>query len=108
MADKLLEIVHEFDPQLALKYNKFYIGLAKEGRANNFVTFRPLKSGLMLEIKLKQSDDLQAKIDTAGIEALSYDARWGAYRLRLTKDDPKNHGDVLRELIGLAQESRSG
>lgn len=108
MADKLLEIVHELDPALALKYNKFYIRLAKDGRANNFVTFRPLKSGLMLEIKLKQSDDLQAKIDAAGIEALSYDGRWGNYRLRLTKDDAKNHGDVLRELIGLAQESRSG
>jgi uncharacterized protein DUF5655 len=108
IADQLLDIVHEFEPDLALKYNKFYIGLAKDGRANNFVYFRPLKNGLLLEIKLKHTDDLQAKIDSAGLEALSYDTRWGTYRLRLTKDDPKKHPDLLKELIGLAHERRSG
>jgi predicted transport protein len=108
IADQLLEIVREFDPSLALKYNKFYIGLAREGRPNNFVTFRPRKSGLVLEVKLKQSDDVQAKIDAAGLDALSYDVRWGNYRLSLAKDDPKKHADVLRELIGLAHESRAG
>ena len=108
IADQLLEIVREFDPSLALKYNKFYIGLAKDGRPNNFVTFRPTKSGLVIEVKLKQSDDIQAKIDAAGLDALSYDGRWGNYRLRLTKDDPKKHTDILRELIRLAHESRGG
>lgn len=107
IADQLLNIVHEFDPSLALKYNKFYIGLAREGRPNNFVTFRPTKSGLVFEVKLKQSDDVQAKIDAAGLDALSYDARWGNYRLRLTKDDPKKHADILHDLIRLAQESRT-
>jgi hypothetical protein len=43
IADQLLGIVREFDPSLAMKYNKFYIGLAKDGRANKFVTFRPLR-----------------------------------------------------------------
>src|SRR5438477_4003691 len=28
MVDQLLNIIHEFDPTLELKYNKFYIGLA--------------------------------------------------------------------------------
>jgi hypothetical protein len=97
IADQLLEIVREFD-----------IGLAREGRPNNFVTFRPRKSGLVLEVKLKQSDDVQAKIDAAGLDALSYDVRWGNYRLSLAKDDPKKHADVLRELIRLAHESRAG
>jgi hypothetical protein len=48
------------------------------------------------------------KIDAAGLDTLNYDARWGHYRFRLTKDDPKKHADVLRELIRLAHESRSG
>jgi len=108
IADQLLGIVHEFDPSLALKYNKFYIGLAKDGRADNFITFRPQKSGLVLEVKLKQSDDIQAKIDASGLDTLSYDARWGNYRIRLTKDEPKKQADVLQELIRLAHESRSG
>jgi hypothetical protein len=62
----------------------------------------------VLEVKLKQSDDVQAKIDAAGLDALSYDVRWGNYRLSLAKDDPKKHADVLRELIRLAHESRAG
>ena len=98
--------MHEFDPSLAFKYNKFYIGLSKEGRADNFVTFRPQKSGMVLRVKLKQSDDIQNKIDAAGLDALNYD-RWGNYRFRLAKDDPKKHADVLHDLIRLAHESRS-
>ena len=31
MADQILEIARKFDSQLELKYNKFYIGLAKQG-----------------------------------------------------------------------------
>lgn len=106
IADALLDIVHQFDPALALKYNKAYIGLTKDGRPNNFVIFRPLKRGLLLEVKLKQTDDVDGRIDAAGIETLSYDTRWGNYRLRLTQDDPKTHEALLRELIGLARESR--
>src|SRR5271166_730209 len=37
-ADQLLSIVKEFDPALELKYNKFYIGLSKDGKVNNFVS----------------------------------------------------------------------
>ena len=37
IADQLLDIVHEFNPSLA--YNKFYIGLSKEGRAGQFRQF---------------------------------------------------------------------
>ena len=32
MADELLEIARTFDPSLELKYNKFYIGINKDGR----------------------------------------------------------------------------
>src|SRR5665213_2568098 len=59
MADQLFRVVQEFDPELELKYNKFYIGLAKHGQANNFVAFRPQKSGLILEARLKQSSEIQ-------------------------------------------------
>jgi predicted transport protein len=105
-ADQLLGIVREIDPSLALKYNKFYIGLAKDGRPDNFVSFRPQKSGLILRVKLKQSDDVQSKIDTAGLDTLSYD-RWGNYRLRLTRDDPMKHAGALKELIRIAHDNRS-
>ena len=43
MADKLLETIKTFAEGFQLKYNKFYIGLAKDEQPNNFVVFRPRK-----------------------------------------------------------------
>jgi hypothetical protein len=106
IADRLMNIVHELDPEMALKYNKFYIGLAKDGRANNFVFFRPQKRALVLELKLKQATDIQFKIDETGLDTLSYDNQFGNYRLILTSDDLAKHEQALRELISLAHENR--
>ncbi len=56
MADQALEIAKTFDPTLELKYNKFYIGLARSGRPYNFVTFRPKKAQMTFEVSLAQSE----------------------------------------------------
>src|ERR1700690_1693328 len=106
IADRLMNIVHELDSEMALKYNKFYIGLAKDGRANNFIFFRPQKRALVLELKLKQATDIQSKIDETGLDTLSYDNQFGNYRLILTSDDLAKHEQALRELISLAHENR--
>jgi hypothetical protein len=44
MADDVLRLIREFAPDVELKYNKFYIGLAKDGQPNNFVIFRAKKT----------------------------------------------------------------
>lgn len=106
MADELLRIISEFDASLALKYNKFYIGLSKESSAYNFVQFRPLKSQLNLELKIPESIEIDELIEKSGIEALEYNNRWGQYKIRLSKADLKNKADVLRELLKLAYERR--
>ncbi len=107
MADQLLGTVKEFDPSLELKYNKFYIGLAKDGQPNNFVQFRPRKNTLILEAKIKKSEEVEAKIENAGLDALEYSTRWGTYRIRLTKDDITQHADAIRELVQLAFDARN-
>ena len=107
VADELLTVLKELDPSLEFKYNKFYIGLSKDGRPYNFVTFAPKKNQLNFDLKLPQSDELDAKIEQAGIETLEYDKRWGLYRLRLTRDDMKSKGAVVKELARTAYERRS-
>ena len=107
IADNLPEILKQFDPTLELKYNKHYIGLGKDGGAFNFVSFRPKKSSVTLEIKLPQTADIDTKIEQAGLDALEYNAHWGVYRLRLTPVDVKGKADVLRELMRLAYERRT-
>jgi hypothetical protein len=49
--DDMLGIAKQFDPKLELKYNKYYIGLGRDGVAFNFVQFRPRRSMVILEIK---------------------------------------------------------
>ena len=106
LADQMLGLIHDFDPTLKLKFNKFYIGLERDGEPYNFVTFRPKKNQLNFEIKLPQADDLDTKIDAAGLDTLEYNKHWGQYRLRLTKEDVKAKSDVLKELSKLAYERR--
>lgn len=99
MADELLEIIHQVDPRLELKYNKFYIGLARNGQPDNFVVFRPKKSNIRVELRLERSDTVEQKLDGAGLDVMDYDDRSSRYRLRLSKGDVKKHLDLLTELL---------
>jgi len=86
-----------------LKYNKFYIGLAmKSGQPNNFVIFRPKKSWVRFEPRIERSEEIQPKLEEAGIDVMEYDSRWGRYRIRLEKGDVKKHETLLRELMKTA------
>lgn len=99
MADEMLELVHSFAPDLELKYNKFYIGLAREGQPKNFVIFRPKKQHLKVEARMKQSDEVQKLLDDSGLDVMEYDKRWHRYRIRLTKEELKKHRDVLTAVM---------
>lgn len=108
IADQLLEIAREFDPELSLKYNKFYIGLAKNEQPFNFAIFLPRKNSVVIQLKLPRADETEKRIETAGLETLEYDTRSGGYRIRLNKDDLKKHSEVLKALMHDAYESRGG
>lgn len=99
LADQLLEIVKEFNPQLDLKYNKYYIGLADNGQPNNFAIFTARKSSMLLEIRLKQSPEIQEKLDNAGLDTVGYDSQWRRYRIRLDKNDIAKNRDLLKQLL---------
>jgi hypothetical protein len=102
MADGLLEIVRSLDRDLEPKYNKFYIGLAKNGQPNNFVIFRPKKDWLRLEPKLDRSEETQAQLDSSGLDVMDYDSRWGRYRIRLAPGDLAKHRQFIEDLVAKA------
>lgn len=109
MADEVLKLVAEFAPGLELKYNKFYIGLATNGQPNNFVQFRAQKNALRVEIRLPQSQEMEATIEASGLDVMDYDKRWGRYRLRLGKGEVSKFSEVLSKLCRQAyQESGKG
>jgi hypothetical protein len=107
LADQVAGIARTFDPQLELKYNKFYIGMARNGKAFNFLALRPRKTVLNLDIGLPETEETTARIEAAGFDCLDYDTRYTKYRLRLTGDDLKTRAEPLSELIGEAYRLRA-
>lgn len=99
MADEMLDIIKKFDPSLEMKYNKFYIGLARNGQPSNFVVFRAQKDWLRAEVRLERSDETQAQLEAAGLDLMDYDTRWGRYRIRLSQGDVKKHEVFLTTLL---------
>ena len=99
LADEMLELVRKLDPTLELKYNKFYIGLARNGQPDNFVIFRPKKNWVSVDPRLKRSDTTQERLETAGCDVMDYDERWGRYRIRLAPGDIAKHAELLTALL---------
>ena len=98
IADTLLNLIHSFAPTIELKYNKFYIGLARDGQANNFVLFKPKKKFLRVAIRMKKSEDIKTKIEEKGLDLIDY-TKQGRYRIRLFRNDVDKHGDFIKELL---------
>jgi len=105
MADELLRVLQQFDPSIELKYNKFYIGLARQGQADNFVVFRPNKNHLRVEPRLDKDEQVEQKLESAGLDVMDYDDRWSRYRIRLSKGDVAKHIDLLTELLAAANKN---
>jgi predicted transport protein len=102
MTHELFGQLKSISPDLELKYNKFYIGLAKNGQPSTFVLFRPKKEWLRLEIALDRTDELDSRLEASGVDVMDYDTRWGKYRLRLGKDDLKKNRELVNELMAEA------
>ena len=106
LTDELFALAREIDPSLELQYNRHYIGLFKDGQPFNFVLFKPRKNAVNLEIKLPRSDEVDKKIEEAGIDALPY-AKWGRYRLSLEAEDLTKHRDLLKQLMQTADQVKA-
>jgi len=103
MVDEMLALARVHDPALELKYNKFYIGLAKGGQPCNFMIFRPKKGFLWLEPRLANTPQTQGLLEATGLEVMEdYDRRWGRYRIRLQPGDISKYHDALSQVVAIA------
>ena len=108
IADEILSIIIEFAPDYELKYNKFYIGLAKDNQTDNFVIFRPRKINLNMEIKLEQSEKTEKMLEGAGLDLMGYDNKWHRYRIRVSKNDVIKHRELIMNLLKMSYGSKAG
>lgn len=108
LADECLAIIKEFDTEYSLSYNKYYIGLSKRGRPNNFIIFRAKKTFLKVEPRLTDLDSCKNILQEKDIEIVSVDKRSGRIKFRLTKADIDNNRDTLKQIFEKAYKEWSG
>ncbi|MFH1191959.1 MAG: hypothetical protein V1655_00620 [bacterium] len=102
IADELVAMINEFTSGYELKYNKFYVGLAKDGQPDNFVIFRPKKSNTTMEIRLEQTAETDKLIEYASLDLMEYDNKWNRYRIRISKQDLTKNKELIVNLLKMA------
>ena len=90
------------DKGFELKYNKWYIGIEKNGFVTNFISFRPKKNHLYLMSKGYEDTSKIEKIEKAGFE-VTYNYKEKRYEIRINKIEQFNHNKEL--FISLIKDS---
>ena len=99
IVDEILDLIGSVILGFELKYTKFYIGLAQNGRTDNFIIFRAKKKFTRMEIRLEQNDELENEIESTNLDLMDYDKRNSRYRIKITMNDVKKHKDFIIKLI---------
>lgn len=97
--DDIFADLNELTQGYELKYNKFYIGISKEGLVKNFIEFKPKKNYLYFLVKGEENTEKINKIENAGLE-VSYIPRWKEYQIRINNlDEYKKNKELIKELV---------
>lgn len=67
--DLIFDDLQQYVKGYELKYNKYYIGLAKNGIANNFISFKPVKTYMYISFRAKEDEEFSSSFEEAGLEA---------------------------------------
>ncbi|CAA0155866.1 hypothetical protein [Tenacibaculum maritimum] len=94
LMDKIFEKLNGITSGYDLKYNKYYIGLVQNNMANNFISFKPRKSTVIVNLKVEKTEELDTILENSDIDLLSYDNQWKLYRFRLTDNDLKSENSI--------------
>ena len=106
MAEEILEFTTAFIGGYVLKYNKSYIGVAKDGISRNFISFYPQRSTIILNVKHPQNEEMDGLISKSDLEALAYDRQWNNYRFRISNSkDLERNKEALISIMNKAYQN---
>ncbi len=101
--DRLAFLLKEVDPELDPKYNKYYVGFARGGVADNYIVLMPKKNHVLVRVKLPQSKEWDERIEANGMDLMAYEEREGRYRLRVTEAEIERNAATIRDMFGAAR-----
>lgn len=109
LADQcLVEWIKPIAPDFELKYNKNYIGVARQGKSCGFVIFRAKNNGLRMEVRMMETTETTAKLEAAGLDFFDYFTLDHRYRIRVRSEDLETKREALRELLKASYEAFIG
>lgn len=97
--DELFEMIKEFDNAYKLKYNKFYVGLEKNGQPDNFAGFIPQKTQTTLVLRLEQTEEIDILLKSSGLDTMGYDKNQKRYKIRISEKDLSENKPLLMNLL---------
>lgn len=83
IVDLIYEDLEDLISDYELKYNKFYIGLAIDGVAKNFIAFRPKKKFIYVEFRGNEDVEISKTLEEGGLD-FSYDSRRKRYEIKIS------------------------
>ncbi len=105
--DAIFKDVSQYALGFELKYNKAYIGLAKNGTTSNFIFFRPKKKYVYLITRCEETPERNEMLDNTDLE-WTYRPRNGGYRIKINKSEEyMKNKKVIESLIQDAMEQRN-
>jgi len=108
VVDDLFKLASLQQPDLELRYNKFYIGIRQSGVANNFIIFKPRKKLVRLQLKIHESPEIDEILDGTDIPMLDYNKRGGYYCIQLNGTEIEKYKDVILDLMARAYARLNG
>ncbi len=106
LVDQIHSMVEKTDSGVELKYNKYYIGLVKNGIVNNYVSLVPQKKKVIVRFRIPRSEKVNDMIDDAGIGTHAYDKEFKNYQVIVpNRTAIDEHAPLLSDLIQIAQPS---
>lgn len=105
--DEIFKNLGDIVADYEVKYNKYYIGLNKNGVARNFVWFKPKKNFVYICTKSGEISEISDEIDKANID-ISYRPQWREYYIRLKNIEDFNKNKKLIENIIKQSKSEYG
>ena len=99
LMDDLLSLIHQTDPSVILNYNVQYVGLVNDRRPTNYVSFKPKKNQLNVQIRLPRTDLYDSRVDDTGLKLNQYNRRYGQYVLVVQPGISDHSKRTLTELF---------
>lgn len=97
-ADLCIDLLKKENPSLSLNYNKRYIGVKDQNKANNMVLFYPKKTFMRIASKNANRIEWYDKLEEAGITVFR-DRKGQRVHLRTTCNEIRNNIELIEDLL---------